>query len=271
MDNPVTSRDIAEAIRTLGVTAGNTLLVHSSLRSLGPLEGGAQAVIDGLESVLGREGTLVMPTLSQVDFNNSYKTWYMDKPSDVGYLTEYFRKQPYVYRSNQETHSVAARGRLAYELTYEHKGWGPHLCPYGEYAFADSSPWQKMYRMNARVLMLGVNLRAFTLKHPIEARLMEHYSGMIRDPERREELLRDRMTPESHPKGFWLFLDAARMQAELERLGLIRQTICGNAVFLLLEAKTACDAIYELVVSEPECWFTGERLKWIRTCLAASE
>ena len=116
----VTKEHIIAALKDLGLQEGDICLFHSSFKSFGGVSGGAETVIGALESVLGKEGTLVAPTLCSTDFSNSYKTWYMDKPSEVGYLPEYFRKQMRVYRSDHATHSVAARGKLAYELTKEH-------------------------------------------------------------------------------------------------------------------------------------------------------
>lgn len=66
-------------------------MVHSSLKSLGYVEGGADTVIQAFLDTIEESGTLVMPTLIQKDFANAYKTWYLDKPSDVGYITEVFR------------------------------------------------------------------------------------------------------------------------------------------------------------------------------------
>lgn len=80
----VTRRDIVDALRRLGVSRGDVVLVHSSLKSLGYVEGGADTVIQAFLEAVGEEGTLVMPTLIQKDFANAYKTWYLDKPSDVG-------------------------------------------------------------------------------------------------------------------------------------------------------------------------------------------
>ena len=264
---PVTKDDIINAITALGVGEGDTLLVHSGLGKVGRVIGGAQTAIDAFESVIGKEGTLVMPTFSQVDFENSYKTWYMDKPSDTGYLTEYFRKLPFVYRSNQETHSVAARGKLAYELTYQHKWFGPHICPYGEYAFADSSPWKKMYDMNAKVLGFGVWMGAFTHKHLVETRVMEHYLGMLKSEEDYKEMTKDVMTFETHPKGFWAFYDSrGPMYEELVARGIVREYKLGDATLWLTNAKEASDATYELLISEPERWFDEEKCAWMKKC-----
>ena len=146
---------------------------HSSFKSLGEVDGGADAVIRGFDDAVGKSGTVVVPTLCSEDFFNSYKNWHLDKKSDVGYLTEYFRKLPDALRSDHATHSVAARGPLARELTFEHSAYGPHLCPFGEYAFADSSPWMKMYKKNAKIVFVGVNMKYNTMKHLIEATVTE--------------------------------------------------------------------------------------------------
>lgn len=276
MCSEVTSADISAALVELGVTAGDTVLIHSSLKSFGHVVGGAQAVIDGVEAVLTKEGTLVMPTLSQVDFTNSYKTWYMDKPSDVGYLTEYFRKQLYVYRSNQATHSVAARGKLAYELTYEHTAYGPHLCPFGEYAFADSSPWMKLYRMNAKVLFFGVTMRSNTLKHVVESMVMEKLLGDVADEKTRFEL-KKRVTKfgDASPEGVWLFYNGDKMHEALEAKELVKKVRCGDAVLYATNAKDCCDAAYEMLMANPEEWYSGEKnkkkLDWINECKAAAK
>lgn len=73
MASIVTSEDISRALAEVGVCAGDVCLFHSSFKSLGSVTGGAQAVIEGFETLLGKEGTLVAPTLCQKDFRNSYR------------------------------------------------------------------------------------------------------------------------------------------------------------------------------------------------------
>lgn len=268
MDTVLTWREIAENLTSMGVNAGDTVLVHSSLRSIGPVEDGPAGVIRGFESVLGKEGTLVMPTLCQVDFRNSYKTWYMDKPSDVGYLTEFFRKQPYVYRSNHATHSVAARGKHAYQLTCEHGAYSPHLCPFGELAFADSSPWLKMYNMGAKIVFIGVSTRYNTMKHAVEARYVEDVLNKVKDPEQRE-VLRARVATFGHFTGVevWPMYNGQQMHEILDQKGLITHAKCGQAEWLLVDMQTFCDAAYEELSKNPDAWCNDMTKAWLVDCM----
>ena len=79
-------------MQNLGISAGDLLVVHSSFKSLGLVEGGAECVIAALKDVLGPEGTLVFPTFT---YSTSYASSYfsnLETPSCVGYLSEFFRK-----------------------------------------------------------------------------------------------------------------------------------------------------------------------------------
>ena len=57
-----TFEELVEGFRELGVKEGDTLLVHSSYKSLGEVDGGPATVVRALEAVLGtdKDGTLIM-------------------------------------------------------------------------------------------------------------------------------------------------------------------------------------------------------------------
>lgn len=107
---------IKNDLMDLGISAGDLLVVHSSFKSMGNVEGGAECVISAMKEVIGEEGTLLFPTFT---FSPCYQTSYFsnrDTPSCVGYLSEYFRKTEGVIRTNHPTHSVAIWGKLQKEL-----------------------------------------------------------------------------------------------------------------------------------------------------------
>ena len=270
MDTMVTRQDVASAMQQLGIVPGDIVLVHASYKSLGSVDGGPDAVIGGIEDILGKEGTLVFPTLCQVDFENRRKSWYMDKPSDVGFLSEYFRKQIYVYRSDHPGHSVAARGKYAYELTFEHGAYGHHPCPWGTDTFAESSPWAKLYRMDGKVILLGCGSRPITLKHYVESLFTEELLLAVKDPACRAQLHARLKSEENGGQGVFPMYHAHIMHDELEKIGLVRKTICGNAEVFCVSAKEYVDAALEQLRTHTDFWYDGEKLQWIRDCRAAA-
>ncbi len=61
-DFPNTIETITNDLRKLGIQKGMTVIVHSSLSSIGWVCGGAVAVVEALMNVITEEGTIVMPT-----------------------------------------------------------------------------------------------------------------------------------------------------------------------------------------------------------------
>ncbi len=66
----LTFEQLVDGFRNLGMQEGDTLLVHSSYKSFGEVDGGPGTVIRALETALGtdKDGTLIMPTFN-FDFN----------------------------------------------------------------------------------------------------------------------------------------------------------------------------------------------------------
>ncbi|MFE7403799.1 AAC(3) family N-acetyltransferase [Streptomyces sp. NPDC057557] len=60
----LTNTDLVEGWRKVGVQEGMSVIVHSSLSSIGRVDGGAATVIGSLRTVLGPTGTLVTPTFT---------------------------------------------------------------------------------------------------------------------------------------------------------------------------------------------------------------
>jgi aminoglycoside 3-N-acetyltransferase len=91
--------ELAQACLALGVRPGGVLLVHSSLRALGHVPGGAETVIAGLRHALGPEGTLLMPALTyeRVTLQNP-RFDVRHTPANVGVIPETFRRQSHPLR-----------------------------------------------------------------------------------------------------------------------------------------------------------------------------
>lgn len=48
---------LTDDLAGLGVHSGDTLLVHSSIKAVGPVDGGADALLDALQAAVGPEGS----------------------------------------------------------------------------------------------------------------------------------------------------------------------------------------------------------------------
>jgi len=160
----------------MGIDKRGTLLVHSSMKSIGQVDGGADRVLDVFIEYM-KEGLLVFPTHTWSYINANNPRYYVDKsPSCVGILTELFRKRPGVVRSLHPTHSVAALGRDAEEFVA-----GDEKCPT---PCARDSVWGRLLDRKAQIMLLGVDLRRNTFIHGIEewadipGRLTDNYEEL---------------------------------------------------------------------------------------------
>lgn len=244
----VTRNDIRQAAKDLGLAQGDTVLIHSSFKSLGHVEGGAEAVISGFRDAIGEQGNLVFPTLCQRDWEHVYENWHLDAPSDVGYLTNYFRKLPGVRRSNQATHSVAAQGPDAEYLTCTHGQTGLRYGVYGDTPFAADSPWEKMYRMGAKVVFLGVSINKCTFRHYAEYCFVEESLARAK---KRPDYLRLKETIECYGKpaegAVWPHMENTYIQPFLEHAGKLCKTCCGDAELLAVPARDFVDQAMTLL------------------------
>ncbi len=160
----ITPTTLAAGLAALGLPAGAAVLVHSSLRSFGHVEGGADAVIDGLLAAVGPAGTVMAPTLTGSEALSPANPPIFDPaatPCWTGRIPETLRLRPGAVRSLHPTHSVAALGADAADLTAGHaRSVTPcdELSPYGALA----------RRAGGYVLLLGVDHESSTLFHHVE-------------------------------------------------------------------------------------------------------
>ncbi len=159
----VTKDQLVQSLRQLGIHPGDLLMVHSSLKSFGRMEGGADAVIDALQEVLTEAGTLAMPAFTDCAEGGSRGAYDANSTSIekwVGLIPETFRQRQAVLRSGHPTHSVCAWGKKAAEFLQQDSP-----CD----TFAADSPWGKLRSQNGKVLFLGEAIGGNTFLHACEA------------------------------------------------------------------------------------------------------
>jgi len=163
-------------LRRLGVVPGDLLMVHASLRAIGPVDGGAAGVVAALDAAVGAGGSLLMTIGARDDWS-----WVNDHPEDeraallagsvpfdaalapadpdVGVLAEVFRTTPGTVLSDHPEGRFAARGRCAGALVSD--------VPWDDY-YGPGSPLERLVEGRGKVLRLGADIDTVTLIHYAE-------------------------------------------------------------------------------------------------------
>ena len=179
---PVTKDDLIHKFSQLGIKRGDSLLVHSSLSSLGYVVGGAEALYLALREVIGEKGTIVVPSQT-VEISDPANWQYPPVPEEwhavirdampayskelsyskaMGAFSQFIGILHNSIRSNHPMYSFTAIG----EKTIEIIGQDSFDFPFGE-----ESPLARLYSIGAKVLMIGTDFETNTSLHLAENRL----------------------------------------------------------------------------------------------------
>jgi aminoglycoside N3'-acetyltransferase len=164
---------LTDDLHRLGVVPGDALMVHASMRKIGPVDGGADGVLDAIEAAIGAEGTLLMTLGARDDWG-----WVNEHPEseraallrdaepfdalvtpadpDIGVLAEVFRTRPQTMISDHPEGRFGAWGAHASELVDD--------VPWDDY-YGPDSPLHRFVQLGGKVLRLGADLDTATLLH----------------------------------------------------------------------------------------------------------
>ncbi|MFG2653442.1 aminoglycoside N(3)-acetyltransferase [Streptomyces sp. NPDC048436] len=168
---------LQEHFAAMGLAPGAVVVAHASLSAFGHIAGGATTVIDALRSTIGDGGTLVVPTFtpqisdpcphipaadadSAAEAARGRVPLFTDAtPTPMGAVPNALLAQPGRLRGRHPQASVAALGPRAQEITDRQ--------PYSHALGADS-PFARMYRLKAHILLLGVGHNRNSFLHYAE-------------------------------------------------------------------------------------------------------
>ena len=198
-----TVSSLCDELAAAGLAAGQTVLVHSSMKRIGGwIAGGAETVVLALLRVLGDTGTLMMPTHTIDNSEPSLwqnppvpETWWpriraeypayrpaFSRTQQMGILPETLRTHPDALRSSHPAGSFAAIGKHATDLTRRHD-----LAS----MFGENTPLSALYELDGAVFLPGVGHANNTSLHLSEARAtypdkqtVQQGSAMLVDGER---------------------------------------------------------------------------------------
>lgn len=229
----ITRQQLEDLLRAAGVRSGSVLFVHSSLSSLGNVSGGAETVVAALREVLGRQGTLVVPTFT---FAHEIETVFdpQREPSQMGAISETVRSLSASRRSRHLYHSVAAIGRLRDRITDRH----------GPSAWAADGPFWQLIALDADILLLGVPYTRCTQFHVVEQivnvayRKWLHVDAVICEPDGMTSPLPTRVY---RPEPGFIGNDFNKFGRLLESRDVVGKSLIGNAITRLFKAQDVLD------------------------------
>jgi aminoglycoside 3-N-acetyltransferase len=238
----LTFEKLVEGFRGLGVEEGDTLLVHSSYKSFGEVDGGPQTVIRALEAALGtdKDGTLIMPTFN-FDFNRGVPWDVRTTPSKMGVLTELVRTDPRAKRVFHPFYSFAILGKhagmlgsLRYKSSYER-----------------NSVFGKLRDLDGKIMVIGLSYtNSMTFFHHIEQmegvdyRFLKQFTGEVVDEDGETYTDTFEMLVRDIDKGVITEVDP--MGRLMEKAGVIQSARIGEADVKLMKANE----VYEFTARE---------------------
>lgn len=266
----LTKKDITEQLKNLGIKEGDTLLVHSSMKAIGDVDGGADTVLDALvETVCGineesndedfkqcdKAGMLVLPTHTWASMTNEHSVF--DPETElacVGILPNLFMKRAGVLRSLHPTHSVAAYSRQQSKAQAYVSGEEQFSTPCSR-----KGCYGKLYDLDAKILLLGVGLNRNTYMHGVEEwfgikeRLTEETLSLsirMKDAYGKDMLYPVSMHKHFKPNNISISENYVRMrQAFIENDAMVEGFV-GDAECMLMSARKVADLTTEQLKKE---------------------
>lgn len=160
----ITKDQLVVDLNAIGLEPGDSVLVHTSLRQVGRVEGGPEAFIQALQEAVGPTGTVLFPTLTGRREDSPQNPPAFDARSTVttmvGLVPETARRMPNALRSTHPTHSVAAIGARAEWFSTGHEAC---LSPCGA-----GSPFHKLSESGGKILLVGCSHTSNTSLHMVE-------------------------------------------------------------------------------------------------------
>ena len=174
---PVITRSrLVSDLSRLGISSGDTLMLHASVKAVGWIVGGPDTVLRAILDVLGPTGTLMMyikceEPLNEIDdWPEDRKKAYLAEcpPFDPhrtranrrwSILTEYVRTLPGARCSDHPEARVAAVGAKADWITSDHPL---------QFGYGAGSPLEKLCDVGGKILLLGPLFDSLTILHYAE-------------------------------------------------------------------------------------------------------
>lgn len=246
---------LKEQLKEMGILPTDAVMVHSSMKSLGAVEGGADTVVDAFMEYL-EDGLFMTPTHTWAQMSAEYSVFDPKKePACVGIIPNVFRTRKGVVRSLHPTHSMAVYGKGAEEYI-KGEEFATTPCPPG-------GCWDRLRQVKAKILLIGVTHARNTYIHSVDE--------VFDVPERLtdEPTLMHIVMPDGKVKDVQMYRHYNRISAHISEnfdklsevfyeLGAAKKTKLGDADCILCDAAKIFDIYAKIIKYEPNCLIERE-------------
>ncbi|MBQ2252043.1 MAG: AAC(3) family N-acetyltransferase [Clostridia bacterium] len=158
-----TYKTLREQIEMAGIEPSDTVMIHSSLRAVGKVEGRAEGLVAAFCDYLS-DGLLLIPTHTWANVNKESPVFDVRKTEPcIGALPTVAAFHKDAFRSLHPTHSLAAFGKRAKEYI-ENECFCHTPTP-------KDGCWGRLYDEKAKILLVGVGHNRNTYIHSIDERV----------------------------------------------------------------------------------------------------
>lgn len=242
----LTPDQLEAAFRGLDMRPGDTWMVHSSFKSLGPVQAGPSSVVDALLRVLGPDGTLLLPTFNFNSWTEGHYFDIVETPSEMGVIGELARRRSDFARTWHPIYSFAAAGARQRDFLN---------CRDRE-AYGDDSVFARFLALDGLIVSLGLDFNStFSLHHYVEKKVgityrrVKEFGGIYVDGQRAAEVTTFSMFVRAEP---WFETYINPGMDELLAAGILDETRIGDAEVHTCRAQKFFDNMAPIARDHPE-------------------
>ncbi len=273
-------------LESMGLKGDETILIHSSMKSIGEVDGGADTVLDAWMEYF-KDGLLLLPTHTWKTVNTDNPVYNpQTTPSCVGLLTNMFMKRDGVIRSLHPTHSMAGYGKNAAEYLAGEEYNNTPCTPGGCY--------DRLKDAGGKVLLVGVGHERNTYIHSVEEvlnvpnRLSDMPMELVIELLKEDEDNKNKKLPHYNRADGWkkcidsnggydnnnklcrkvyvrkhynaqqphISEDFVKLNQIFLDSGVVKKVKFGDADSLLCDAKGMFNVVRQVIAPDPECIVT---------------
>ena len=241
----LTKKDLLDGFGRIKIES-DTIVVHTSYKSLGGVEGGVDAVIDVMQELVGKNGTVLFPAFNFQSWTETHYFDVLETPSKMGMITEQARLRLNAKRTPHPIYSFSILGSRAEEFsrTEDVEAYGPN------------SAFALFHKLNATIISIGLDFNnSFSMHHYIEYnvgcdyRRIKEFAGIYMGYDRKPQIRTYTMFVRNSDRVKTLINPGMN---DLLHAGVIKEIEVGEAKVHYLTANEFFDNMSVIVREQPE-------------------